>query len=198
MTRLQGVLIRIATDLEQLRVRWALVGALAMTARSQARNTADVDIAISVKPDAKIEALVQTLFGRGYQQFAVLERITKKQLRGVRLICPGYSSEGGVVDLLTAVCGIEPEITQAAERLEVLPGVTIPVATTWHLLAMKVLAWRPKDQMDVGLLLEVATSADLERAYEALELISRRGFDGGADLPSRFRQALDQHRRGET
>ena len=197
MTRLEAILVRIARDLEQLEVRWALIGALAMAARGQARMTSDVDIAISVKPDSDVEFLVKTLFGRGYQQLAVLERKTAKLLRGVRLISPGYTSEGGIVDLLSAVCGIELEITQAAEKLEVLPGVTVPVATTGHLLAMKVLAWRGQDQMDVGLLLDAATVTDINQAFEALDLISRRGFSGGSDLTLRFRNALDEHSYGE-
>lgn len=195
MNRLTAVLVRISTDLEQQGVRWALVGAMAMAVRAKVRATTDVDIAISVRPDSAVESLVRTLFSRGYQQFQVLERKTQRQLRGVRLICPGFTSEGGLVDLLSAVCGIEAEITRAAEELEVLEGLTVPVATIGHLLAMKVLAWRDQDRMDVGLLLDGASPADISQAFEALDLISRRGFDGGADLTARFQEALYKPRR---
>ncbi|MCB1034366.1 MAG: nucleotidyl transferase AbiEii/AbiGii toxin family protein [Acidobacteria bacterium] len=197
MNRLGGILVRIATDLEQLEVPWALVGAMAMTARAIARATADVDIAVSVRPDSRVEVLVRTLFDRGYQQHSVLERKTVRQIRGIRLICPGYTSEGGLVDLLSAVCGIEPEIIRAAEELEVLRGLTVPVATTGHLLAMKVLAWRDQDRADVNHLLAAASPADLTQAFDALDLISRRGFDGGVDLIPRFQLALARFERGE-
>ncbi len=168
-----------------------------MAARAKVRATSDVDIAIFLKPDSEVELLIRTLFGRGYQQHAVLERKSKRQIRGVRLICPGYTSDGGVVDLLSAVCGIEAEVTRAAEELEVLPGVTIPVASLGHLLAMKVLAWRDKDRMDIGFLLEGASSADIRQAFDGLDLISRRGFDGGADLITRFQTQLSKFERGE-
>ena len=66
--------------------------------------------------------------------------------------------------------------------MEVLAGVYLPVATLSHLLALKVLAGRDKDQIDAHSLIRFALQGDLERAREALRLIDRRGFHRGKDL----------------
>jgi hypothetical protein len=74
--------------------------------------------------------------------------------------------------------------------MEVLPGVFLPVATLSHLLALKVLAGRPKDQVDARSLIRFARQGDLERAREALRLIDRRGFHRGKDLLSDLQALL--------
>lgn len=57
-----------------------------------------------------------------------------------------------MVDLLFASSGIEPEVTRAAELTEVVPGPSFPIATTGHLIALKLLARddqsRRKDMAD--------------------------------------------------
>jgi hypothetical protein len=40
-----------------------------------------------------------------------------------------------IVDLLFASSGVEAEVVGAAENLEVLPGLWVPVARAGHLLA---------------------------------------------------------------
>lgn len=64
-------------------------------------------------------------------------------LVAVRLLPPGQPDEGIVIDLLFTSAGIEPEICRDAERLEIAPGLTVPVAQAGHLVAMKVLALAP-------------------------------------------------------
>jgi hypothetical protein len=103
------------------------------------------------------------------------------RLATIRLLAPG-EPEGGIgIDLLFASSGVESEIVAAAEPLEILPGVALPVIRTGHLLALKV-AGRPKDMEDARLLIRQMRVADFREAREALELISRRGFDRGRDL----------------
>jgi hypothetical protein len=56
------------------------------------------------------------------------------------------------VDLLLSSCGIEPQICQEAERVEVVPGLVVPIARSGHLVAMKLLALapdRPQDAADL-------------------------------------------------
>lgn len=72
----------------------------------------------------------------------VLEQDYVKRLSGVRLERRGSDV---VVDLLFASSGIENEVVASADLLEVLPGLTVPVATTAHLIALKVLAGRSQD-----------------------------------------------------
>ena len=83
------------------------------------------------------------------------------RLATVRMIPPGEHATGIVVDLLFASSGIETEICQAAELLEIAAGVVIPVATSGYLLVMKVLsrsAERPQDDADLRALLGVMTA----------------------------------------
>lgn len=72
-----------------------------------------------------------------------------------------------VVDLLFASSGIEPEIVADAEVLDLLPTFRIRVATTGHLIALKVLSRddvrRPQDLVDLRALLQVASRIDLAR-----------------------------------
>ena len=106
----------------------------------------------------------------------------------------GSPLSGGdvVVDLLFASSGIEPEVVQAAEITEVVPGLRLPIAITGHLIALKLLARddqeRPQDLADLRELHAVATSADYQAAREAVKLISARGFNRGRDLTAALRQ----------
>lgn len=84
-----------------------------------------------------------------------------------------------VVDLLFASSGIEREIVAEADTIELLPQLHVRVATTAHLIALKVLArddmTRPQDIGDLRALLRAASAADIGRARLALGLIAQRG-----------------------
>jgi predicted nucleotidyltransferase len=192
VTRLETALIRLDADLRKLRCRWALVGGMAVSARSRPRTTQDVDVAIAVSGDQEAERLVVTLRAFGYEVRSIVEQTARGRLATARLVPPpdvadpttGVEGET-LVDLLFASSGIEPEVVEAADRLAVLPGFGVPVATTGHLLALKVLSEqenRPQDRMDAIALIQSADLRDLQEAREAIELIIRRGFDRGKDL----------------
>ena len=99
-----------------------------------------------------------------------------------------------VIDLLFASSGIEPEVVAGAEAIELLPKLRMHVATTGHLIALKVLARddrrRPQDLGDLRALLRVATPADVERARTALTLIAKRGYHRGRELQSEIEKLL--------
>ena len=104
----------------------------------------------------------------------------------VRLVTTKRDFRGIVVDLMFASSGIEEEVVEASEMLEIFPGFAAPVATTAHLLALKTLAGREKDVADFATLVQHASRRDLLAAREALELIARRGYDRGKDLQAKF------------
>jgi predicted nucleotidyltransferase len=99
-----------------------------------------------------------------------------------------------VVDLLFASSGIEREIVDAAERIEVVPGLRLPVAGVGHLIALKLLArdddTRPQDSADLRALVGVANEADVLLAREAVDLIGARGYARGRDLEADLRALL--------
>jgi hypothetical protein len=104
------------------------------------------------------------------------------------------ATTGDVVDLLFASSGIEAEIVRAADVMEVFPEIKLPVASTGHLLALKVLsrddAKRPMDRADILALLQTASKEDLAAARSALTLIEQRGYARGKSLLKEFEDLL--------
>lgn len=178
-TPVESALRRAVADLNALKIRWALVGGLAISVRAIPRFTKDLDFAVAVAGDPEAEGVVHKLGGRGYRPVEVLEQEYVKRMSGVRLERGG---SGVVVDLLFASSGIEGEVVAAATRLEVLPQLTAPVATTGHLIALKVLAGRNQDLTDLEALLPDASAADLDVARSAVRLIQARGFNREQDV----------------
>lgn len=194
--RLSDTLIRVATDLQALKVPWALVGGLAVSAWTEPRTTRDVDVAVAVESDEDGEAVVRSMVARGYRIVQPLDQGPQGRLWGVRLMVAGRP-EHVLVDLLFASCGIEAEVAAEAEPYEILAGLVVPLARVGHLLAMKVLALdydnpqaRPQDLADIRELLRVADHTEIRRARDSLSLISRRGFDRDKDLSADFDNQL--------
>ncbi len=184
MSRLERAL---AAAIEGLSgARFALVGGIAVSARTEPRFTRDLDLAVEARDDAAAEAMVRSMAQRGFRVGAIVEQDAVGRLATVRLIAPGEPDTGVVVDLLFASSGIETEIAQQADSLEVFSDLTAPVACTGHLIALKVLARddvsRPQDLADLRALLAVATPDDVSVARQGMELIARRGFARGRDL----------------
>jgi Nucleotidyl transferase AbiEii toxin, Type IV TA system len=188
VNRVEVALRDIATALENMRAAFAVVGGLAVSVRAEPRFTRDVDLAISVATDAEAEQLIHDLAPVGYAVLATVEQDAKARLSTVRLKDP---RQGGiVVDLLFASSGIEPEVVSAAQPLEVVPGLSLPIATVGHLIALKLLSeapQRPQDASDLVALFQIASATDLEQARAAIDLISVRGFNRGRDLGEALR-----------
>jgi hypothetical protein len=187
LTRLAGALTALAAALDELQQRWALVGGLAVSALTEPRFTRDIDLAVAVRRDAEAESLVHALGRRGYRTLVTVEQEAAARLATVRLVCPSEPGEASLFgDLLFASSGIEGELIDAAEPLEVLPGVRVPVAQAGHLLVLKVLSHsprRPQDLADIQALVKVAHAGELARARAAARLVMERGFHRGRDVP---------------
>jgi hypothetical protein len=156
-----------------------------MAARAEPRFTRDVDIAVAVDGDRAAEALIHSLMKDGYQLKATIEHEAVHRLATVRLERAVIADDEVVVDLLFASSGIEREIAGSAGRLEIVPGLILPVAVTGHLIALKLLAHndsRPQDLMDLEALAAVAMPQDWATAREAVELITERGYNRGRNL----------------
>jgi predicted nucleotidyltransferase len=184
-SRLLDALRRAGEEFDRKRFGWALVGGLAVSIRAEPRFTRDVDVAVAVSDDAAAEALVGDLGAQGYRLQTTLEQAALGRLATVRLIPPGATAAGIVLDLLFASSGLEPDICEAAERLEILPGVVVPVAQAGHLVAMKLLSradHRLQDEIDLRNLAAVLSAADIELARLAVARIEALGANRGRDL----------------
>jgi hypothetical protein len=186
---LEAGLRRVLGDLSALGSKCAVVGGIAVGAHTIPRFTRDVDLAVAVADDRSAEALVASLMQRGYRVLAVLEHRDTKRLATARMLLPAEpdaATEAPVVDLLFASSGIEAEIVQKARPEKVLSGLSVAVARSGHLIALKLLSEddrRIQDRVDVVELLKRADAAELELAHEAIAAIAGRGFGRSKDLP---------------
>lgn len=182
MNQLEAGLRRIASALDRSSVKWALVGGFAVSARVEPRFTRDIDLAVAVEDDAAAESLVRRLMGEGYALFASVEQEAVGRLAAVRFVDGQSKGRESVVDLLFASSGIEPEIARDSEPLEILPGLTVPVARVGHLTAVKLLArddeHRPQDLADLRALVTDASPEDLAEAETAVALIEAAAISG--------------------
>ncbi|MBI3201023.1 MAG: nucleotidyl transferase AbiEii/AbiGii toxin family protein [Myxococcales bacterium] len=182
MRKIESALRRIAADLSELGRGFALVGGFAVSVRTEPRTTRDVDVAVVVTDDQDAEQVTFALTARGYALATAIEQVAVGRLATVRLEAPS----GTVVDLLFASSGIEAEVVRDAEQIAVIRGLTLPVPTVGHLIALKVLsrddASRPQDRVDLAALFAAATPADVDAARAALELVEARGFARGKRL----------------
>jgi hypothetical protein len=181
-------------DLRALERRFALVGGLAVSVRTEPRLTRDADLAVLVADDRDAEALVRRLQAGGWRVVTAVEQAAAGRLATVRLALSGEAEAGAVVDLLFASSGIEPEIVARAEAIEAVPDFPLPVARLGHLIALKVLArddrTRPQDRVDLAALLARADAPALQEARAALGQVERRGFHRGRDLGAALQAAI--------
>jgi hypothetical protein len=74
VTALEAALRQICDDLTETGVSFALVGGLAVSARTEPRFTRDADLAVAVSDDFAAESLIRDLRGRNYAIEAVVEQ----------------------------------------------------------------------------------------------------------------------------
>lgn len=194
MNKIERTFRRTVRDLEAAGRATALVGGLAVSARTEARFTRDLDLAVAVSGDADAEALVRGLIAAGYGVVAMVEQEATGRFATARLVLPGSDPDAVVVDLLFATSGIEPEIVAQATELEIWPGTFGKVARTGHLIALKLLSRdpkrRPQDQVDLVALIAAADADELALAFAAASLIEERGFARERQLVEDLRRLL--------
>jgi hypothetical protein len=146
------------------------------------------------RDDRAAEALVRDLTSLGYSVISIVEQEAVGRLATARLLPPGESDGRVVVDLLFASSGIEPEVVDLAESVEVFPDVVVPVARIGHLIALKLLSRddirRPQDVADLRALMALSDEKDLNLAKDAVAKISTRGYDCGRPLIDEYNSLL--------
>ena len=195
MSSLSLAVKNLVKDLKELNIRFAFVGALAMGARGRTRQTIDADLAISTGSNQLAEKLIEQLVLKGY---GVNEIYKDGEIIALaRLFSKDDYSSLIELDFLFELCGIEKEVVDSAEELEIWPGLTVAIATMPALLAMKArcqeLPERIQDKADlVNQLIPFASESDLDQARELIKLIETRGFNEGRKILSAFNQLVEQ------
>jgi hypothetical protein len=86
LSRIEDASRRAARDLDALERRWALVGGLAVSARTEPRFTRDADLVVFVTDDRDAEVLVLALQVAGYRVLAAVEEEATGRLE----VLPGF------------------------------------------------------------------------------------------------------------
>jgi len=74
VSALEAALRQISIDLTDAGVRFALIGGLAVSVRTEPRFTRDADLAVALPSDVEAEALIRTLQTSGYGIEAIIEQ----------------------------------------------------------------------------------------------------------------------------
>ncbi len=184
MQKLEQVTREVVNWLTESRIGYALIGGLAVSFRTIERFTKDIDLVIAAENDQEAENYVRELSSHGFQVQTLLEHTKHGRIATVRMIKAPLGSV--FVDLLFASSGIEQEIVNGAEPIDVFDNLPIPVASLSGLLALKVLSVdpisRPQDVIDIKNLLSEANLEDIQESARLLQLVQERGYNRGKDL----------------
>ena len=185
------ILREAARDLASLKYPFAVIGGIAVGARTTPRTTTDVHLCVAVATDQEAEGVVADLTARGYILTLALEQTDTGRLSLVRLRSPIDGET--YVDLLFASSGIEDLAAADADGVDV-GGVEVPVAALGHLVALKVLSNSArrahKDAVDLDVLLSGIDDAEFARARAGVRLIMERGSARGRNLVTELEQHL--------
>ena len=175
-------------------IKYALVGGLAVSFRALERATKDIDVAIATTDDSETENIILALQSLGFHPETLLENKKQKRISTVRLLSTDFP--GVYLDLLFTTSGIEHEVVESAEPVEVLPGLIVQLATRPSLIAMKILSstskHRRQDLIDIDNLFAEATSEEINHAKNLVSLIQERGFNHQQDLLALFERLLTE------
>jgi len=194
---MSGLLEQLRTVIQkinQLDISYALIGGLAVSVYATPRTTRDIDLAVAIESKADQEQLPKKLLAAGFFNDQLIVQVAPLQKLGLRVHVSATSPVP--LDLLYSSSGIEKEVVEAANEIEVFPSLNIRVATPAHLLAMKIVSEndsdRLQDRLDIKGLLKVISKDEIEIAKNAMRLIEERKFNRGKDLISRLEELLIQ------
>ena len=161
------LLAALARALSALGVRWFLFGAQAAILHGAARLSADVDVTVdlgnrsfaelvaALAPDFDTRIVDPVRFAEETRVLPFVHRVSHMPL-----------------DVILAGPGLEEQFfAGATERL--IGDVRVPVACAEDLVAMKILAGRPRDVEDVAAVIRARRDLDVEGVRSTLRLLER-------------------------
>ena len=164
-------------------VRWYLFGAQAAIIHGSARLTGDVDVTVDLADHGTREC-VRALRQRGFE---LRVREVDDFVSRTRVLPFVHRASGIPVDVVLAGPGIEEQFLERAEQ-RFVGSVSVPVAKMEDVVAMKVLAGRPKDLEDAVVMLASAGMVDVRLIRATLRLLEH-ALDQ-SDLIPQFDRAL--------
>jgi hypothetical protein len=153
----------------RLGVRWFLFGAQAAILHGVARLSADVDVTVDLG-DRPTRALAEALAAAGFEL-----RVTDVDgfVEQTRVLPVVHRASRIPVDLVLAGPGLEEQFFAGAEHRRI-GEVDVPIASAEDLVAMKILAGRPRDLDDVAAIVTARRrDLDLNRVRGTLRLLEK-------------------------
>lgn len=161
--------------LEESRVRWGAIGALAVAYHGWVRASMDADALITLRDsDVNMEELLQGLRSRGWK----VEYRDGGPGDPLGFVVRIQDDRGNQVDLIGAIRNLDPKFFERTVKAD-LGGLSLAIASPEDLIALKVYAGGPKDLEDAAGVMEIL-GPDLDRE---LLLSLCRGF-GPEELKS--------------
>ncbi len=162
------VLADLGRGLAALGARWFLFGAQAAILHGAARLSADVDVTVDLGARASGE-LVSVLTREG---FALRVADAAGFVEATRVLPLVHRASRMPVDVVLAGPGLEEQFFARA-REQLVGHVRVPVVSAEDLVAMKILAGRPRDVEDVTAVIRARGDLDLDCTRETLRLLER-------------------------
>jgi hypothetical protein len=144
--------------LESARLRYVLVGGLALVLHGIDRLTADVDLAVDLSPEESLR-LIGALDEAGYRPTVPVDprqladaAVRESWYRDRNMRVFSYWDSTGArptIDIFIASPISFEELWQHSQRIEIGKGLLVPVASIAHLIRLKELAGRPQDLIDI-------------------------------------------------
>ena len=152
--------------LEARKLRYVVVGGLALVLHGVDRLTADIDLAVDLAPEAAGN-LIATLLGTGYRPAAPVDarlfadpatRTVWRRERGMQVFSL-WDTTGTrpTIDLFTESVIPFEELWRDAVTIKISGSLTIRVASIPHLIQLKEIAGRPQDLADIERLRVIAS-----------------------------------------
>jgi hypothetical protein len=169
---------------QTLNLRWYLFGAQAALVYGSARLTADVDVTVGAPANADAASWLPVLEQHGFAgRFG--DAAFFAQTRVLPLV---HQPTSLPTDVVLAGPGLEVDFLSRAVIRDV-DGVAVPIMELADLLAVKVLAGRPKDVEDAISLVRIHRGAVNDRRVRAV-LALLEGALGQSDLIPAFEEIL--------
>jgi hypothetical protein len=162
------LLADLARGLGELGVRWFLFGAQAAILHGSARLSADVDVTVELGTRSSRE-LVDALSRSG---FALRVADADGFVEATRVIPLLHAASRIPLDIVLAGPGLEDQFFARARERRV-GDVVVPVVSPEDLVAMKILAGRPRDMEDVASIVRAQRNLDVDAIRDTLRLLER-------------------------
>ena len=155
--------------LNERKVRYAIIGGLAVIQHTRVRTTDDIDALLTL-PQIAMPAFFESLLAVG---FSVDVLKNTRELRDSGLTT--FQFDDVLVDLMRPILPAYSHVLDRAIETQIL-GLAVRVSSAEGLIVMKLIASRPQDEADIQDLL-AAYGADLDMNYVRTELDAIMGVD---------------------